>query len=304
MIATSIGLLMLKGDLDGPRVIDSRTSALRVHAGPWRELDALLAAGVPTTPGFYLLTGRNAAGTRLMVRPGEAGDLRRRLLEHAQDASKAKYEEVFCVSSVDGRLTKADVRYLEARCHEIVVASPHASLQVDKIPVLASCGPAEQAVLETLLHQARDLLHAAGCRGLDAPRYPCAAAHEERDDGAVEIVQSGGVHPDEHSLCYDNIWAWGYPTPDGKFVVRAGSDVRRRQNAALLPPVAARRRRLSELGLLGEMAGVTDRWRLLANIQVSSQLLAAKTITGAHVSNRNIWQRLAPSARILTMDEQ
>lgn len=304
MIGTSIGLLMLDGALDGPRVVESRTSALRIHAGPWGELNALLAAGVPATPGIYLLTGRNASGNRLLVRPGETGDLRRRLLEHSQDASKAAFEEVYCVSAVDSRLTKWDVSYLEARCHEIVSASSHATLHVEKIPAVASCSPAELAVLETLLQQGRDLLYAAGCRGLDAPRFPTGPAIDDRDDGSVEIVQSAGVHPDEHSLSYDNIWAWGYPTSDGKFVVRAGSDVRRRQNAALLPAVAARRRRLVELGLLGEMAGVTDRWRLLANIQVSSPLLAAKTITGAHVSNRTIWQRLAPNARIMTMDEQ
>lgn len=304
MSATSIGLLLLRGELDGPRIVESRTSALRVHAGPWAEVNAILAAGVPAAPGFYLFTGRNPAGSRLMVRPGEAGDLRRRLIEHSQDRGKTGFEEVFCVSAVDSRLTKSDARYLEARCHEIVAASAHATLQVDKIPLVGTCGPAEQAVLETLLRQSRDLLHAAGCRGLDAPRFPCTMVTDDRDDGAVEIVQAGGVHPDEHLLSYDNIWAWGYPTVDGKFVVRAGSDVRRRENTALLPPVAARRKRLAELGLLGEMAGVTDRWRLLANIEVSSPLLAAKTITGAHVSNRTIWQRLAPNARIMTMDQQ
>lgn len=299
--ATSIGALLLSGHHDGPRIVESKTFPLRVHAGPWSELPALLEAGLPSSPGIYILTGRCGQGGRLAARPGEAGDLRRRLLEHAQDESKRKYEEVYTVSASDGRLSKFDVRHLEARLHEILMAGSIASLQVDRVPAVGQVSVAEGVVLEELLHQSRELLHIAGCRVLDAPRMPLLASSEDRDDGVVEVVDAGGVHPDEHSLDYCGCWSWGYPVPGG-FVVRAGSDVRRRQNAALLPGMAARRRRLLELGVLGEMPGVTDRWRLLANFRVSSALIAAKTVTGAHVSNAGIWRRLAPGNRILAMD--
>jgi len=299
--AISINTLLMSGDLDGPRVIECRTFPLKVHAGPWSELAALLEAGIPTSPGIYLLSGRAGTTGRLMVRPGEAGDLRRRLLEHAADPSKSKYEEVFVVSANDHRLSKTDVRHLEARIHEIVMASNFAGLQVDRIPAVSPCSPSDSVVLEELLNQSRQLLYAAGCRAIDAPRLPVPTVVEDRDDGVVEVVATAGVHPDEHALDYDGCWSWGYPDADG-FVVRAGSDVRRRENAALLPGMIARRRRLLELGVLGEMPGVTDRWRLLANVKVASALIAAKTVTGAHVSNSGIWRRLAPGSRILTMD--
>ena len=299
---TSIGVLLLSGHHDGPRVVESRTLPLRVHAAPWPALPALLEAGLPSTAGVYLLTGRCGPGGRLAVRPGEAGDLRRRLLEHAADATKTKYEEVYAVSSADGRLTKSDVRHLEARIHEIVMAGDLSTLQVDRVPAVGGCSTADGVVLEELLNQSRELLHAAGCRVLDAPRMPVVGATEDRDDGMVEVVETGGVHPDEHALDYDRCWSWGYPLADGGFVVRAGSDVRRREGAALLPGIAARRSRLLEAGLLGEMPGVTDRWRLLGNFRVASPLIAAKVVTGAHVSNAGIWRRLAPANRIVAMD--
>ena len=299
--AISLNTLLMQGHLDGPRIVECRTFPLRVHAAPWSELPALLDAGVPTSPGIYILSGRVGSTGRLIARPGEAGDLRRRLLEHAADPSKSRFEEVYAISANDNRLTKSDVRHLEARVHEIILAGSIASLQVDRIPAVSPCSPSESVVLEELLHQSRELLYAAGCRALDAPRMPISAAVEDRDDGVVEVVATAGVHPDEHALDYDGCWSWGYPHADG-FVVRAGSDVRRRENAALLPGMIARRRRLLELGVLGEMPGVTDRWRLLANFKVSSALIAAKTVTGAHVSNSGIWRRLAPGHRILAMD--
>nr|WP_314257269.1 hypothetical protein [uncultured Devosia sp.] len=298
---STLSVHLLRSDLDGPRIVESRTSPLQVFAAPWSDLQSLLDAGVPSSPGFYILTRAN--GGKVGVRPGEAGDIRRRLLEHANDASKDKYQEVFAVTAVDGRTTKYDARFFEARVHEIVAAAAHTVLEVDKIPVLANCRPAERAPLETLLHQARDLLYAAGCRGLDAPRMQIPAAVDEADDNTdMLIVESAGIGDDEHSLSYDGLWSWGYSTADGGFVVRAGSDVRRRENSALLQPVADRRRKLAELGVLGEMPGVTDRWRLLCSIKVGSPLLAAKMVTGAHISNKGIWQRLAPSARLIAMD--
>jgi hypothetical protein len=298
---TNIGVVLLSGHHDGPRIIECRTFPLRVYAAPWSNLPVLLDAGLPGTAGIYLLSGRCGPGGRLAVRPGEAGDLRRRLLEHAADPTKSKYEEIYVVASSDGRLSKSDSRHLEARIHEIVMAGNLAILQVDRVPSVHGCSFSETVVLDELLHQSRELLHAAGCRVLDAPRMPIYSAVDDRDDGLVELVDSGGVHPDEHALDYDRCWSWGYPVVDG-FVVRAGSDVRRRQNAALLPGISARRNRLLEAGLLGEMPGVTDRWRLLGNFKVASALIAAKVVTGAHVSNSGIWRRLAPANRIISMD--
>lgn len=298
LIGISANVHYLDGRVDGPRIVGARTSPLRIFASGWQEFPSMLDRGPPPSPGVYLLTGPAASNpSRLAVRPGEASDLRRRLMEHVQDRTKAGFAEVFAVAAVDDRLSKQDVRYLEARLHEIVAAAPGCTLEVDKIPAVSACPPHERDTLETLLAQARVLLHAAGCRALDRHYLPQAMPEPERDEGSVEVLLDfSGSPEDEHELVYDGIWSRGYPTDEG-FMIRAGSDIRRRENSALLPAVASRRRLLAEKGVLGTLPGVSDRWRLLANVHCSSSLLAAKIATGAHLSNRGIWQRISPEAR-------
>lgn len=286
-------------EIDGVRTAESRISPLRVYASRWTDFPRLLEAGLPPSHGFYLLTGPLAGGI-LAVRPGEANDLRRRLGEHASDPGKAGFGEVYAVAAVDGRLTKADCRYMEARVHELVAQLPGRSLEVERIPTVAECSPHERDDLEALFGQARTLLHAAGCRAMDAPWLPWdSAVRSEREEGVVEVtLEASATVEDEHELIYDGVWARGYPTTDGGFVVRAGSDIRVREGLALLPGISTRRRMLAERGVLGTMPGVTDRWRLLANVYCSSALLAGKVITGAHLS-RGIWQRISPADRIV-----
>lgn len=297
---SAVTIHYLSGELDGPRIVSSRTSPLRVFAANWTEISALTTEIIPPNPGFYFLTRPLLSGTaRLAVRPGEALDVRRRLCEHAMDPSKASFVEAYSVVAMDDRLSKSDIRYLEARAHEIVASAPGCILEVEKVPAVASCPPHERDVLETLLAQARSMLHAAGCRALDAPNLflPGSVQPEE---GVIEVhADLAGDVEDEHELSYDGIWSRGYPTTEGGFIVRAGSDIRRRENGALLPAISNRRRMLEAKGVLGSIPGVTDRWRLLSNVHCSSALLAAKVCTGAHVSNKHIWQRIAPASRIV-----
>lgn len=297
---TAVTLHLLAGAAFGPRVAESRASPLRVHAARWQELASLLEAGLPATPAVYMLTGPTQSGPALLaVRPGEAGDIRRRLLEHAQDEGKSRFHEVYVVTAVDGRLGKFDVRYMEARYHELVAGVRGVLLDVEKIPAVAACPAPERDILESLIGQSRLLLYAAGCRALDSEGLPFGSVEPEPDNTTVRLdFDIEGTLADEHELNYDGIWARGFPHRDG-FVVRAGSDVRRRENSALLAPMAERRRFLRQEGALGEIPGITDRWRLMRDIIVNSELTAAKVLTGAHQSNRGIWRRLSPSTRMI-----
>ena len=297
---TAVTLHHLNGIIGGPRIVEARTSPLRVHASRWSEYSALLSFGLPAAPAVYVFTGPTRSGAPMLaVRPGEAGDIRRRLLEHAQDASKARFHDIFVVTAVDGRLGKADVRYLEARLHELVPATPGAILDVDKVPAVTSCHPAERDTLETLIEQSRLLLHSAGCRAFDSEGAPIATVMPEVDETLVRLDFDMVDTPvGEFELVYDGIWARGFQHRDG-FVVRAGSDVRRRENSALLGSMSERRRFLQRERALGEIPGVVDRWRLMRDFMCASELTAAKMITGAHLSNRGIWRRLPPASRII-----
>lgn len=87
---------------------------------------------------------------------------------------------------------------------------------------------------------------------------PIMPSLKDRELGDVEIMSFDAVQ-DERYLSHDGTSSWDYLVNDGSFVVRAGSDVRMRENKALLPPIAMRRRRLDELVVLGELPGAQDR---------------------------------------------
>lgn len=296
---TSVILHYRDQELHGFRTAESRISPLKVLAAPWNELGRLLEGGLPPNYGIYFLTGPLSGG-RLAVRPGEASDLRRRLLEHAADPTKSGFAEVYAVTSVDNRLGKADCRFLEARAHEVIAQEPSRVLEVERMPAVLELPSYERDDLEGLFAQARTLLHAVGCRALDAKHLLAdQPTPPSSDEGVVEVQPNfSGMPEDEHELVYDSLWARGYPSADGGFVVRAGSDIRVREGAALLPGISNRRRLLADRGVLGTLPGITDRWRLLSNVYCSSPLLAAKIVTGAHLS-RVIWQRISPDNRLL-----
>lgn len=297
LAGTTSTLHFLNGRIDGVRTVRSRTSPLVVFAGPWADLGELLANGLPGSHGIYCLTGPMTAG-RLAARPGEASDLRRRLLEHASDPTKSAFAEVFALAAVDDRLDKSSCRYLEARVHEIIAAQPGRVLEVERMPLVPDLARYERDTLEAILEQARTLMYVAGCRALDAPHLPFEPAGPEKEEGLVEVqADVGASYEDEHELLYDSVWARGHPAGEG-FVIRAGSDIRIREGAAQREGVSARRRLLLAKGVLGVLPNVHDRWRLLSNVWCSSALLAAKVVTGAHLS-RPIWQRISPQDRLV-----
>jgi hypothetical protein len=301
MTGIGVSVHYLTGEARGLRVVESKTSPLRVHAAQWKDFTALMGAGLPPVAGVYLLTRPAPSGAPFLgVRPGEASDVRRRLQEHALDPKKADYSDVYVLSTVDDRMGKSDVRYLEARLHELVIESQSSQLEVDRIPSPAALNGPERDSLESWLAHGRLLLYAAGCRALDPGGLPLSlCAGQDQDDGTIAIGST--VVPDgddEFELTYCGIWARGFEHSRG-FVIRAGSDIRRRESAALLSPMSTRRRWLAERGILGEIPGVIDRWRLLADVSLPSSLIAAKTVCGAHVSNRGIWRRVAARSRLL-----
>lgn len=292
---TTVTVHYLHGTITGPRVVDCRTTPLRILACPWGEFADLLPV-LPASAGVYMLSKPSAQGVaRLSVRPGEAQDLRRRLTEHYADPSKSSFKEIYAVSSLDNRLSKSDVRYMEARFHELLAANGSV-LEVERIPAVSALAIHDRDVLETLIDHSRLMLSAAGCLSIDTPQL--TQLQREQEIELIEVEANASlISEDEHELTYDGVWSRGYPTADGGFLVRAGSDIRRRENGALLPNISQRRKTLAAMGVLGTLPGVADRWRLLANLRCSSMLTAAKIVTGAHVTNRGVWQRIAPDNR-------
>jgi hypothetical protein len=91
----------------------------------------------------------------------------------------------------------------------------------------------------------------------------------------------------EFQLAYGDLWARGYAEADG-FVVTAGSEIRTLVNPSVNPILHKRRAELETAGVLAEIPGLRERKRLLAAVWFPSRAIAAKVVSGAHVSG-NKW---------------
>jgi len=92
----------------------------------------------------------------------------------------------------------------------------------------------------------------------------------------------------ELELAYGDLWARGFPTPEG-FVVMAGSEVRSAVNPSAPQIVETRRDELIAAQALIAIPGLSDRQRLCVAVRFASAAIAAKVVTGAHVDSSK-WQ--------------
>jgi hypothetical protein len=117
--------------------------------------------------------------------------------------------------------------------------------------------------------------------------------------GPVEIgVSTTPIGVEEQELAYGNIWARGYEH-QGRFVVAAGSEMRRLANASANAPTTGRRERLIAAGAAAEVDGLDDRYRLRVAVAFPSKAIAAKVLSGAHLGSDK-WRPLrAPQPFII-----
>jgi hypothetical protein len=92
----------------------------------------------------------------------------------------------------------------------------------------------------------------------------------------------------QFSLDYCEIWARGYVDQEGGFVVMAGAELRTFLNESARSNVGELRRELALAQVLEPIAGIDGRLRLRVAVRFRNAALAAKVVTGAHIS-RHKW---------------
>jgi hypothetical protein len=105
------------------------------------------------------------------------------------------------------------------------------------------------------------------------------------EDGAMEIgVSTTPIGVEELQLAFADLWARGY-AHQGRFVVAAGSEMRRTPNPSANAPTLARRQHLIDTGAAVPIPGAADRYRLQVAVAFPSLAIAAKVLCGAHVAS-------------------
>ena len=288
------------GGVVGYRRISDRASRATVHAFPMAELSRVSAAGMLGTAGAYVMTDHKIAYIGESRRPS------RRLSEHAADPAKSFARDVFVVGGCEGaafdKILAVDLQFRLTRC---AVEAGVVTVWKGANPAEPDLTDAERATHDRIAADALRLLHDAGCRILHPaidpaplefaeppPEDPVDAADSEPMAIGVSTVPLGS---DEFELRYGGLFARGYWAA-GRFVVSAGSEVRRTTNDCVHPLTRSRRAELFAAGVLSPIPGVGDRRRLTVAISFASTSIAAKVIAGAHSAGR--WVPRDPSQAV------
>ncbi|SFN44120.1 hypothetical protein SAMN05216573_11365 [Bradyrhizobium sp. Rc3b] len=279
------------GGIEGYRLISDPAGRLAVTTFS-TEMARRLAAGFDQWSACYVLAGNGQAYI------AQSQCAMKCIAEHAVDPAKAFATEVFLIHEQEEPRTMdwSTRLYLEHRL----------SVLVKEAGLVRLANAAEPRVLpwrleqaERLVEEARRLLFDAGCRVLNGnfPSQPTAEAKgDDNQDAeeAVEIASPIGRVPLELEFDYCGIWARGSADHEGFFVVKAGSELRARENPSLRQNIRRLRADLRGRGVVVPIAGVTDRLRLQVDWRFFSAAVAAKFVAAAHVAGTK-WVR--PAAR-------
>lgn len=306
----SASLILRLGDgLAGHRLVTDDAATLCVRAFPFVETARTAASTLGVAAAYVLADPRQRE-----VYVGETGNLARRLQEHSLDPAKNFATEVFALVDRDGQLDKPAVIHLQKRVSEVIREAGVARLIAGVTPCSADLPEWRRSTLDRMLEAALPLLFDAGCRcvvpqsqaavgtpepvATAAPSCPSpqlepgATIDEEGDEGPMEIgVTTTPIGVQEVGLSFFDLWARGYEH-GGKFVVAAGSEMRRIANPSANAHTLERRQGLIESGAATMIDGMDDRLRLQVAVAFPSRAIAAKVLCGAHVGSEK-WRPLS-----------
>lgn len=216
--------------------------------------------------GVYLLVGpAEGLGSRLRLYIGEADDVWTRLQSHS---NKDFWTWVVVFVSKDLNLTKAHVRWAEAKLVREVKGAKRADVENDVEPSGGHLPEADAADMETFLENARLLLPVLG----------------------VDVLSSDSV-PGGKSLTLELKWENARAdceVRDGVYVVKKGSTARSQEVDSLSDGYREFRVKLKQNGVL--LAGDDGLLHFTIPYAFDSPSAAAAVVTGTGLNGRAAWK--------------
>ncbi|SFJ32515.1 hypothetical protein [Bradyrhizobium sp. cf659] len=282
------------GGIAGPRLVRDAASRVAVCAIPLAQAAhiAALAAG----PAAYVLMSHDTAYF------GETSNASTRISKHLSDPTKAFARIAYIVTGYpEPWSNKGPAIYLQYHLWEIARTAGFVNIANDRTPQMPVVGEDERGELQWLLEHARQQLFDAGCLALDSnfDSLCRVASPTDLEDDPIGPHDNDPIRIDvvatppagsELELNYVGLWARGYPTADGGFVVMPGAEMRTPVNGSAHEIVKTRRDELRNQKALVPIPGIANRERLLVAVWFPSPAIAAKVVTGAHAAAR-VWVR-------------
>jgi hypothetical protein len=230
--------------------------------------------------GIYVLVGPDPDGKRAQrVYVGETDDIRSRLDSHQK--GKDFWTKGYVLTTRDGSLNKAHVRYLEARLLQLAAAADNAVLDNGTAPAVPWLSEPEVSEMETYLDIVLPLFALVGIDAFEPADEPdeVAAPTETPPAPAGEV---GGRRLYFKSQKTD---AQGEDRSRG-FLVLEGS-LGRREKKMMMPSNEQLRDRLIQEGIMVEEG---EHVRLTKSHLFESPSAAASVMSGGHKNGRIEWR--------------
>jgi hypothetical protein len=286
-IGRSVRLFLVDGKSTGLITAEIMNWTGHVLTGPRTELPKFLARPEVERTGVYLLHGRDPDNPDdLVLYIGESDRVASRLKGHSQDEGKTFWERTCVITSKDQNLTKAHVRYLEARLIGIAKSAARARLTNGTEPPLIVLPEADRSDMEYFIEQIRLILPVLGLEFLrESPKpsqQPSTSPASPDAQGPVfELThKKTGISAQAREI-------------DGDFVVLAGSLAvptwisKAKANAA--HSYSKLQQKLMDNGQI-QAEEATGRARFTEDVAFSSPSAASAVILGRSDNGRLSWK--------------
>jgi hypothetical protein len=293
----------------GIRVLSEPFSVFQVLTFPFSAIAEVARRDELKAAGSYALCG----GQPPRVYFGESGNLANRLPDHLTDPTKQFATELFIVTCKDERFKKRHAVFGQRFLFDAAKTAGLVTLANDVKPQWFDIEPDEIDYLVRGFMDIQRPLFDGGCRALHDcdPMLPPVAKPDKAEgagpgflageplDDCGEMFVGPNTVPigvEESELKYFDLWARGYPrdprSPNDRFIVAAGSEVRTATNDGVIPGIVKKRIILEQDGWLAPIPGLSDRMRLVRAIDLCSKDNAAKVCAGANIGS-GAWRALA-----------
>ncbi|WP_157844967.1 GIY-YIG nuclease family protein [Methylocucumis oryzae] len=228
---------------------------------------------------------------------GESESVIERLVTHSSE--KEFWSDLIAFTSKDENLTKAHVRYLEARFCQLAVAANRYRVLNATQPQLPVLPRPDRDAMEEFIEHARTLLGVLGHRVLDPYVTPPRSIQNESPNMLELEVEDTSIQPSYvanspiFSLRVNDLATQAVRTDEG-FVVLSGSEVNRTTHTSLS---ASNRVLRDKLIASGTLVDDGSRLRLLKDQLFNSSSQAAGFIVGYSISGPSEW-RLSDGTRL------
>ena len=240
-------------------------------------------------PGVYFLFGVDDETGRDLAYVGEAEVVAERIASHV--SAKDFWSDVVAFTSKDENLTKAHVRYLEARLAELTSKAGRHILKNATSPQLPSLPRSDRDAMEEFIEHIRTLLGVLGHRALEPLAFRSAAESRASSEPSSGVSPSGSTTatptgPTDFYLKIGGMVASAVRTNEG-IVVLTGSDATLDATGSLSGGYRNLRDRLIASGVLTAISG---KYKFSSDYLFTTPSAAAAVIVGYSINGRDAWK--------------